>query len=371
MHVRPGLILLTSLVIGLISKISLAADNAPTVQPIAPAKAEAVDAAVRAEMEQQHLVGVAVGILQDGRVVYLQGYGLADADDKKPVTTDTVFNWASNSKPLTAVLAMQLVEQGALDLDADVRDYVPEFPDKNAKLTCRHLLCHQSGIPHYSNGAIVPAPRSYSATDPWTDPVCSLDKFNRSPLLFTPGERTSYSSYAYILVSAVVQRAAKMPFTELVETRVAGPLGLRSFQLDTSDIKPEWATGYRKKNESVVRSPDHANYWKHGAGAFKSNIRDFARWAQALLNRELVSEPTEKMMWQPQQLQDGTSGQYALGFVVETGDRPKVSHNGQQSETTTRLVIYPQEKHGIVVMCNCEFADTTKITSAIYAALGR
>jgi serine beta-lactamase-like protein LACTB, mitochondrial len=201
--------------------------------------------------------------------------------------------------------------------------------------------------------------------------VLALDKFNQSPLLFTPGERNSYFSYAYVLLSAAVQRAAKTPFAELVELQVVKPLGLRSFQRDTADVKPDWATGYRKKNGQVVRSPDEANYWKHGAGAFKSNVRDFARWAQALVNRELISAATEKAMWESQKLNDGKPGKYGLGFVVEEkGDGLKVSHNGQQSETTTRLEIHPREKRGIVVMCNCDFAEIGKLGAAVQAAAG-
>jgi CubicO group peptidase (beta-lactamase class C family) len=154
-------------------------------------------------------------------------------------------------------------------------------------------------------------------------------------------------------------------------TQVAKPLGLKSFQLDTDDIRTAWATGYRKRDGKVVRTADEANAWKHGAGAFKSNIRDFARWATALVNRELVSEATERAMWEPQKLADGKRGQYGLGFVVEEGEHLRISHNGQQHETTTRLVIYPREKHGVVVMCNCEFADINKLAAAVSAAGGR
>ena len=370
MFLRYLLIIASCLLIGGSSRASYAVDNAPETKSLAPAKAEAVDAAVRAEMKKQKLVGVAVGVIEDGRIVYLKGYGTADIEKRTPVTAETVFNWASNSKPLAAVLAMQLVEQGKLDLDADVRKYVPEFPDKNVKITCRHLLTHQSGIPHYSNGTLVPTIRKYDVPKPFADPVLALDKFNGSPLLFQPGERNAYSSYAYILLSAVIQRAANTPFTELVEAKVVKPLGLKSFQLDTDDIKPDWATGYQKKGQRIVRAPDEANDWKHGAGAFKSNVRDFARWAEALINRELVSEATEKIMWEPQKLNDGKPSEYGLGFRVETGRRLMVSHNGQQTETTTRMMIYPREKRGLVVMCNCNFTQLGKLTSAICAALG-
>src|SRR5262245_7703595 len=100
-----------------------------------------VDEAVLGEMRKQHLVGVAVGLLHDGEIVYLKGYGLADREKRVPVDVETIFNWASNSKPLAAVAAMQLVEQGKLDLDADVRTYVPEFPAHETKITTRELLC--------------------------------------------------------------------------------------------------------------------------------------------------------------------------------------------------------------------------------------
>src|SRR5436305_1742921 len=102
-------------------------------------QAVAVDEAVRAVMARQHLVGVAVGVIRDGQIAYLKGYGMSDRERGTPVTTETVFNWASNSKPLAAVLAMKLVEKGELDLDADVRRYLPEFPSKGAVISTRQL----------------------------------------------------------------------------------------------------------------------------------------------------------------------------------------------------------------------------------------
>ncbi len=344
-------------------------DNSAAKATLAAAKVEVVDKAVKAEMEKQELVGVAVGIIQDGKVVHLQGYGLADREKKTPVTTQSVFNWASNSKPLVAVLAMQLVEKKQLDLDADVREYVPEFPDKKVKVTTRHLLDHQSGIPHYTNGKVIPVERKYTVRDPFADPVVALDKFADSPLLFTPGEKTSYSTYAYILLSAVVQKAGKAPFAEQIDTRIVKPLKLTSFEYDTPKGKPTWVSGYEKKDGKVSAVKDVAHEWKHGGGAFKSDVGDFSRWAVALLNRELVSEKTEKAMWEPQPTADGKPSTYGLGFVVEGGDRLKVSHNGKQEETTTRLVIYPKQKSGVVVMCNCGFADVGKISTAVFAAL--
>jgi CubicO group peptidase (beta-lactamase class C family) len=335
------------------------------------AMAKAVDAAVAAEMTKQQAVGVAIGVIQDGRVVYLKGYGLADRENKTPVTTDTVFNWASNSKPLTAVAVMRLVEKKQLDLDADVRKYVPEFPDKDAVITVRHLLCHQSGLPHYSNGKVVPTRRTYKTDQPFLDPVNALDRFNLSPLLFKPGEKADYSSYAYLLLSAAVQKAGKEPFDRQIQEYVAKPLGLKSLQLDVEfKSQPNWAAGYVKdKQDKVVPAGEEAHYWIHGGGAYKSSVQDFARWAQALVNHELVSKESEKQMWTPQKTADGKATKWGLGFEVDDQGGLRVSHNGSHREVATRMVLYPRARDGVVVMCNCQFASPGAFTTAVLAAL--
>jgi CubicO group peptidase (beta-lactamase class C family) len=109
---------------------------------------QVIDAAVQQQIDEQQLTGVAVGVLRDGRLVFTKGYGLADRANNIAVTSETVFNWASNSKPVVAVVAMQLVEFGKLDLDADIRKYVPEYPPKSHTVTTRQLLRVESNVDH-------------------------------------------------------------------------------------------------------------------------------------------------------------------------------------------------------------------------------
>ncbi len=351
----------------MIANCGVARDTVENTLPLA--KARAVDQAMNLIAGEQKLVGLSVGILNQGKIVYLKGYGMADREQSIPVTVETKFNWASNSKPLAAVLAMQLIEKKMLDLDADVRMYVSEFPDKGHSITTRHLLCHQSGIPHYANGEIVPTERKYDEADPFSHPVLALDKFNQSPLIFNPGEKVDYSSYAYILLSAVIERAGDQPFYEQLQSRIARPLKWTSFDPDIGN-EIELAVGYAKQGESIVKSLDEPQYWKHGAGAYRSNIRDFSRWAEALLNRKLVSEKAQAAMWTNQQTKDGKTTTWGLGFTVENGQQGfKVSHNGNQPEVATRMVLYPKAKHGVVVMTNSSYADVGKIATAVYSAL--
>lgn len=345
---------------------------APTAIPPLPATTRAaIDKAVEAELQAQEIVGVAIGVIQDGKVVYVQGYGLADREAKTPATSKTIFNWASNSKPLAAVAAMQLVEKQVLDLDADVRTYVPEFPEKEGVLTTRLLLSHRTGIPHYSNGKIIPTLRCYPTPFPFRDPIFALDKFNQSPLIFTPGEKVSYSSYAYILLSAVVQRAGKEPFCDQIKRRITTPLKMQSLQYDVpTNGQPNWSIGYIKNRQGeIIRAPEEAHDWKHGAGGFKSNVEDFACWAEGLINRHLVSKKTEALMWTAQETTTGEKTTWGLGFVVDGQGGLRVAHNGSQSEATSRMVLYPRARHGVVVMTNCHFAEVGKISTAIYRAI--
>ena len=100
-------------------------------------------------------MGLAIGVIRDGQIAYVKGYGYVDREKDILVTEKTMFRWASMSMPVTAVVAIQLVESGQIDLDADIRKYVTNFPDKSLKITTRHLLGHLGEIVRYTNGQVI------------------------------------------------------------------------------------------------------------------------------------------------------------------------------------------------------------------------
>lgn len=324
------------------------------------------------ELKKQGAVGVAVGYLENGQVVHAEGYGYADLANKQQLSKSTVMNWASNSKPVMAILALQLVEKGQLNLDADIHDYLPNYPPTTSRITARHLLCHQSGIPHYRNGRVVGTTRKFREQLPYLDPVNSLHKFDMSPLLFQPGAKYSYSSYAYILLSAVVQAAGKEPIDQQLDKRIIQPLRLTSFEMDLPESNNrDWSVGYyRNSKGQVLPAPEEAHYWKHGAGGYKSNIRDFARWAQAMMNDELISARTRKLMWTAQPTNNGQATKKGLGVTVEVQNkRPKISHNGSQTEARSRMVLYPSSRNGVVILSNSNHANPGRFSTAVYKTL--
>jgi len=350
---------------------------------------KAVDAAMWDEMKRQELVGLAVGVIVDGRVVYTQGYGWADREKQVPVTRATMFRWASISKSLTAVAAMQLWERKQLDLTTAVRRLVPEFPATVAPITLRHLLCHQGGIVHYTNGKVVVTVRRYEQPNPFENVLMALDTFKHSPVVNAPGEKFAYTTHGYILLSAAVELAGKQKFADQVRDRIAKPLGMKSLQPDYQwrDISYR-AVGYRKRDGKIVPSTNTDVSWKLGGGGYISNIDDLAKFALGLLHHNLVQKGTATKMWTPQKLNNGKFTSYGLGFSIAQYHEGKlgkwqpakldhpgpppitlVGHGGSQEKTRTRLLIIPGQNVGVVVMTNSENGDSTKLAGRLLKVL--
>ena len=343
----------------------------------------AVDTAMRDEMKQQELVGLAVGVIQNGRVEYLKGYGWADREKQTPVTRQTLFRWASISKSLTGVTAMQLWERGQLELGADVRRYVLEFPAKPAPISVRHLLCHQGGIVHYSNGPVVVTVRGYKQANPFESVVLALDTFKRSPVINAPGEKYAYTTHGFILLSAAVERAGKQAFALQVRDRIAKPLGMTTLQPDYQWKRiPNRAVGYRKQDGKVVVSTDTDVSWKLAGGGFISNIDDLAKFANGLLNHRLVKPTTRAKMWTQQKTNDGQLTGYGLGFSFKQYEKGELSswkagrtavvlvgHSGAQEKTRTHMILWPAQKMAVVAMTNSEHANINKLTGRLLSIL--
>ncbi|MCP4711953.1 MAG: beta-lactamase family protein, partial [Planctomycetes bacterium] len=307
--------------------------------------------------------------IKGGEIVYLQGYGWADKENFTAVTRNTMFRWASISKTVTAVSAMQLFEQGNLDLDKDILEYVPEFGDKGEAVTTRQILCHTGGLTHYSSN-IVRTVRSYDVDHPYEDVVLALDNFKETPLIGKPGEKYSYSTHAFILLSAIVQKASGAKFADQVRHRIVEPTGMTTLQTDYQWIDiPNRTIGYRKDRQSgaIVRSTDTDVSWKLGGGGFISNIDDLARFAEAMIKSELVSKKTKEMIFTRQKTNDGKDVSYGLGFrLTGTGEDLQVSHSGSQEKTKTYMAFYPRKGTGVVVMCNSEHASPSRFVNLLF-----
>ena len=352
--------------------------------------AQRMDEAARAEMGRQQIVGLAVGVIQEGRISYLKGYGWSDREKRIPVSRKTMFRWASISKSLTALVAMQLWEKGQLKLDGDVRQYVPEFPDKAQRITPRQLLSHQGGIVHYSNGPVVVTLRQYDQPNPFESVLLAVDTFKESPLVNLPGQKYAYTTHGFILLSAAVERAGKQKFAHQVRDRIAKPLGMNTLQPDYQWIDiPNRTIGYRKRQNNIVVSSNTDVSWKLGGGGYISSIEDLAKLGEGLLNGKLIQPKTRELMWVPRKTTTGKQTSYGLGFrrwkyvngalqsvsaeAAATKSKKQVlmrlvGHSGSQEKTKTLLVLEPQKRFGMVLMSNSEHTQIYSLAEALMKA---
>src|SRR5712671_8010285 len=192
---------------GLLIPAALAAQATPCISrrsgsvPAAYADVVAGERTLVCQRLATQIPGVQVAVAVNGKLVWSEGFGYADAERQQPVTRETQFRIGSVSKPLTATAVVLLYERGKLDLDVPVQRYVPSFPDKGTPITTRQLGGHLAGIRHYQGDEFTLNQRFPTVT-------AALAIFQNDSLVAKPGTRFSYSSYGFNLISAVVESAS-------------------------------------------------------------------------------------------------------------------------------------------------------------------
>jgi serine beta-lactamase-like protein LACTB, mitochondrial len=353
---RAGLVLSLILTLAMPASAGLFGDE----PRLPPAEAAPVSARIAREVDAQRVVGMSVALVRDGAIVHVEHIGWEDREKSIAASGETMYRWASISKPLTAIAAMQLWEAGRLNLDADVRLFVPEFPEQKHTITVRQLLCHQGGILHYGP-AVVSTPRP-DLDGRYVTMIDAIDKFKASPLLGEPGMKYSYSTHGYILAGAAVERAGGALYAEQVRDRIVKPLAMTTLRPDYQwEAIPHRAVGYRAgpageggAREMVVSSDTDVS-WKLAGGGWISNVSDLALLGTGLLSDKLVKHETREAMWTPQKTRDGNATNYGLGFEIGAlGALPLVSHGGSQEKVRTLMMILPEQNAAVAIMCNTE-----------------
>ena len=383
---RIDLELLGGELVGEISSIPIAAERRETAAPEIPSYwrplrlpddppvtvdqrglpddlAAEFDRRILEQMRRQNLAGLSAAFVVDGRVVDVRSYGWQDVAKAIPATGASTYRWASISKPMTAIAALQLFERGELDLDADVRDYVPEFPAKPHPITSRQLLCHQGGIVHYTNGPVIRTVRSYDVPHPFADRVLALDMFKESPLVCEPGSQYSYSTPGYALLGAVIGRAGEQKYRDQVVERIATPLGMDTLQPDHEWVDiPQRTPGYRRAPTGEVFESTGSDKisWKLAAGGWTSTVGDLARFGAGVARGELLRPATWEMALTPQPTAAGEPTTGGLGFgVFELAGRKVAAHSGGQQKTSTYLIVDLEARTAVALMCNTQGARLT------------
>lgn len=331
---------------------------------ILPLYADSVDDYVRGEVARERIPGVSVAVTRGGKIVKVGSYGYANIEHQVPVKPETVFQSGSLSKQLAATVAMLLVEDGRIMLDAPVEKYLPDVPPTWDGITVRHLLTHTSGIPQYEYGKDFDMRRDYTDDE-------RLRIVYGLKLQFTPGSRWNYNDTGYMVLGILLSRAGGKFYGDILRERVFEPLGMKTAGLiSEEDIIPNRASGYRLvkdeiKNQKFV-SP--SNY-KTADGSLCWSVLDMVKWADASRTKALLKPDSWREMTTAVQLSSGKTHPYGFGwFIEEWGGKHVLEHGGLGSGFTAQLSRrLGDDELAVAILCNRVEIPLGKIARNIMA----
>ena len=315
---------------------------------------------VAAKMAAQTWPAVSVAVTAGHGAVWAGAWGVADLEHNVRATPDTVFRTASIAKPITAAAVMLLVEAGKLELDTDVRTWVPEWPEKRWPVTLRQLLGHLGGVRWYRDAAETTSTLRYSTL------ADALAVFASDPLEHEPGTKYLYSSYGFVLAGLAAERAAARPFSDFIREQLFLPLGMRNTRLDDSRaIIQNRARGYALSGDGNLRNApylDTSGRWP--GGGLVTTAEDLVRFAIGV--PKLLKPASLAEMWTPQSTRDGVGTGYGLGWgITSFGGRRQVQHGGAQSGFASVLRCLPEDGIATAILINRQGAQHAELADSI------
>ena len=292
-------------------------------------------------------VGLTAGIFVDGQIAWTGGAGYRDLKKQTPANSDMVNRLASISKSMTAIAIMQLVEKGKLDLEASVQTYVPDFPKKpEGEITIRQLLTHTSGIPHYKGLLDGFSWKEYKNLSH------AVKRFQKRDLKGTPGKVYQYTTYGYVLLGRVIEKASGMSYEAYMKKYIWDVAGMQHTSAEPTNKKVDNKSRLYKKNKKGQLKKDiNTNLsMKVPGGGIQSTAADLLKFGQAIIENKLISKETlEKMFYDPKIKNWGNPN--IMGFFyynTEEGNRI-IGHNGSQPGSNTLMLILLDKE--IVISC--------------------
>ena len=304
---------------------------------------------IATELVARGIPGLAVAVAIHGKLVFAEGFGYADLEQRVPARPTTKFRIGSISKPLTATALMQLVEQGKIDLDAPIQKYVPSFPDKGARITSRLLAGHLAGIRHYQGDEFLISKHYDSVLD-------GLKIFENDPLVAPPGTKFHYSSYGFNLLSAAIESASGENFISYMRNHVFIPLGLIDTLADQNQpIIEERSRFYsREKDGPFDNAPYVDNSYKWAGGGFLSTAEDLVRFGSALLQPGFLKESSLQLLFTSQKTNSGEETGYGMGWAVHKSKSGQkiYEHAGGSVGGSCQLILYPDSQVVVALVTN-------------------
>jgi CubicO group peptidase (beta-lactamase class C family) len=307
--------------------------------------------------------GCALAIIQDGRIIYKQGYGMASLEHSIPISPGSVFYIGSCSKQFVAMCIALLSAEEKLSLDDDIRKYIPEMPDYGIPLTVRHLIHHTSGLRDYLTllGIMGTDFGAYHEDD-----VLELIA-RQKELNFKPGEEYLYSNSGYFLLAVIVQRASHKSLREYAEENIFKPLGMRNsrFHDDYTELIQNRAFGYfpggKDKYRNFISTFDCV-----GSGGLFTSVEDLFLWDQNFYRHRVGGRDVIELMHTKGKLNNGQELDYAFALRISSYRGLKtVDHSGALGGYRSYMVRFPEQNFSVICLSNLSSINPAGLSQQI------
>jgi CubicO group peptidase (beta-lactamase class C family) len=295
--------------------------------------------------------GMAIAVLQNNKVIFQQARGMASLEHKVPVNASTLFELASVSKQFTGYAMACLIAEGKIKLKDPIGTYLPELPPYKDSVTVEQLIYHTSGIQDWDDILYY---MGRQPGDVLTTPMI-MDMAKRSPdLLFTPGERFSYSNTNYNLLAYIIERVTGQSFATCMKQKVFTAAGMTTAVVRDADetLVPQKAFAYKATATGFQQAPDHIS--AIGSTSVQASMNDMVRWVQFLESPYLFPNGVSQLLKRKTVLNNGdTLHGYAFGNGFEMKDgRSFIQHLGSVSAYRTIVARYPKQQLAIIYLAN-------------------
>ena len=308
--------------------------------------ADELDDRIRDLMAERHIPGAAVAVIKNGRIVKMSGYGVASIEFNVPVTSETVFEIGSVSKQMTAAGIMLLVQEGRVNLDERISQYLPNTPQTWSDVKVRHLLTHTSGIKSYSSLDGFELSQRMTIDD-------FIKKLSPHPLEFVPGEKNIYSNSGFNLLAYIIEMRSGKKYMDFMREKIFLPLGMtKTGDRDPQFVIPLRANGYEwRQNRYTGRDGSLTDLM--GAGSIVSTINDMTKWEAALAGNKLLNIESKKQIWTQFTFNNAKLSPYGMGWrISEVRDHKLIGHTGQTAGFGAAIFRYVQNDVTVIALTN-------------------
>ena len=296
--------------------------------------------------------GFAAVVIKDGQVAYQKVFGLACQEHGVALTPNSIFNTATLAQTFVGQAVAMLEKQGKLDLDDDVRKFIPEIPDLGTPVKLRHLIFHSSGLRDWLPVVQMTGRDKEELT---LEKVLKMVKAQKR-LLFAPGDRSQYSNTNYDLLAETIKRATGRPFSEWAWENIFKPLKMThtQFRDNCRAIIDDQAFSYNFTRQEYIRGIDNLSL--SGSHSLFSSIADLTKWLLDVAAGPVEGQDIFARMFTAGALNDGRPSAYGYGLNVgaRSGKR-LVSQTGTWAGSGVDLVYYPDQKFGFIVLSNWDY----------------